>query len=121
MQCHGPDADGKGAAACSSSRHPQAWAAAQSTGIAAFLVTKLANVRYLTQGDTSVVAPRYSPATQDITYMSQIEGQQPRVQVINLDTGEPIPDPPPSWQAGESFERPARSLAVLLRGHSRGR
>ena len=46
-----------------------------------------ANVRYLTQGDTSVVAPRYSPATQDITYMSQTEGQQPRVQVINLETG----------------------------------
>lgn len=46
-----------------------------------------ANVRYLTQGDTSVVAPRYSPATQDITYMSQVEGQQPRVQVINLESG----------------------------------
>ncbi|WP_112663935.1 Tol-Pal system beta propeller repeat protein TolB [Microvirga flavescens] len=46
-----------------------------------------ANVRFLTQGDTLVVTPRYSPATQDITYMSQAEGQQPRVQVINLETG----------------------------------
>ncbi len=46
-----------------------------------------ANVRYLTQGDNLVVTPRYSPATQDITYMSQAEGQQPRVQVINLETG----------------------------------
>jgi TolB protein len=46
-----------------------------------------ANVRYLTQGDSLVVAPRYSPATQEITYMSQQEGQQPRVQVINLETG----------------------------------
>jgi TolB protein len=46
-----------------------------------------ANVRYLTQGDSSVVTPRYSPATQDITYSAQIEGQQPRVQVINLETG----------------------------------
>lgn len=46
-----------------------------------------ANVRYLTQGDSLVVAPRYSPATQDITYMAQATGQQPRVQVINLETG----------------------------------
>jgi TolB protein len=46
-----------------------------------------ANVRFLTQGDNLVVTPRYSPATQDITYMSQAEGQQPRVQVINLETG----------------------------------
>jgi TolB protein len=46
-----------------------------------------ANVRFLTQGDQLVVTPRYSPASQDITYMSQSLGQQPRVQVINLDTG----------------------------------
>ena len=46
-----------------------------------------ANVRFLTQGDQLVVTPRYSPATQDITYMSQATGQQPRVQVINLETG----------------------------------
>jgi TolB protein len=46
-----------------------------------------ANVRYLTQGDNLVVTPRYSPATHDITYMSQQNGQQPRVQVINLETG----------------------------------
>jgi TolB protein len=46
-----------------------------------------ANVRFLTQGDSTVVAPRYSPASQDIAYMAQTLGQQPRVQVINLDTG----------------------------------
>ena len=46
-----------------------------------------ANIRYLTQGDSMVVAPRYSPATQDIAFMSQSSGQQPRVQVINLETG----------------------------------
>ncbi|WP_299559890.1 Tol-Pal system beta propeller repeat protein TolB [Enterovirga sp.] len=46
-----------------------------------------ANVRYLTQGDSSVVSPRYSPVTQDIAFMSQPSGQQPRVQVINLETG----------------------------------
>lgn len=46
-----------------------------------------ANVRYLTQGNEMVVTPRYSPATQDVAYMSQASGQQPRVQVINLETG----------------------------------
>ncbi|WP_375459997.1 Tol-Pal system beta propeller repeat protein TolB [uncultured Enterovirga sp.] len=46
-----------------------------------------ANLRYLTQGDSSVVSPRYSPVTQDIAFMSQPAGQQPRVQIINLETG----------------------------------
>ena len=46
-----------------------------------------ANVRYLTSGDGLVVSPRYSPKTQDIAFMSQASGQQPRVQVINLETG----------------------------------
>ena len=45
------------------------------------------NVRYLTQGDNLVVTPRYSPTSQDIAFMSQASGQQPRVQVINLETG----------------------------------
>ena len=49
-----------------------------------------ANVRALTTGELSVVAPRYSPATQDIAFMAQATGHQPRVQVINLETG--------SWQ-----------------------
>jgi TolB protein len=46
-----------------------------------------ANVRYLTQGDASIVSPRYSPATQEVAYMSQASGQQPRVQIVNLETG----------------------------------
>jgi TolB protein len=46
-----------------------------------------ANLRYLTPGDNLVVTPRYSPASQDIAFMSQHLGQQPRVQVINLETG----------------------------------
>ena len=46
-----------------------------------------ANVRYLTSGESLVVSPRYSPATQDIAFMAQTTGQQPRVQVINLETG----------------------------------
>ena len=46
-----------------------------------------ANVRALTNGENAVVAPRYSPATQDIAFMTQATGQQPRIQVINLETG----------------------------------
>ncbi len=46
-----------------------------------------ANVRYLTPGESAVVSPRYSPVTQDIAFMSQAQGQQPRVQIINLETG----------------------------------
>jgi TolB protein len=47
-----------------------------------------ANVRYLTRGDELVVSPRYSPKTQDVTYMSQVSGEQPRVTVLNLDSGQ---------------------------------
>jgi TolB protein len=46
-----------------------------------------ANLRYLTPGENLVVTPRYSPASQDVAYMSQASGQQPRVHVLNLDTG----------------------------------
>lgn len=46
-----------------------------------------ANVRAITTGENAIVAPRYSPATQDIAFMAQATGHQPRVQVINLETG----------------------------------
>ncbi|WP_336486382.1 Tol-Pal system beta propeller repeat protein TolB [Methylobacterium nigriterrae] len=46
-----------------------------------------ANVRALTTGENAIVAPRYSPATQDIAFMAQQTGHQPRIQVINLETG----------------------------------
>lgn len=46
-----------------------------------------ANVRYLTPGENLVVTPRYSPVTQEITYMAQRSGEQPRVHVLNLETG----------------------------------
>ncbi len=46
-----------------------------------------AGVRYLTAGDASVVNPRYSPVSQDVTYMSQRLGEQPRVHVLNIDSG----------------------------------
>ena len=37
-----------------------------------------ANVRYLTRGDELVLTPRFSPSTQEITYMAYGEGD-PRV------------------------------------------
>lgn len=46
-----------------------------------------AGVRYLTGGETSVVSPRYSPVSQDITYMAQRLGEQPRVHVLNIESG----------------------------------
>ena len=47
-----------------------------------------ANVRYLTGGETSVVTPRYSPVAQEVTYMAQRSGEQPRVHVLNIETGQ---------------------------------
>jgi TolB protein len=46
-----------------------------------------ANVRYLTRGDDLVLTPRFSPSTQDITYMSYSQGQ-PRVVLLNIETGQ---------------------------------
>jgi TolB protein len=46
-----------------------------------------ANVRYLTRGDDLVLTPRFSPSTQEITYMSYSQGQ-PRVYLFNIETGQ---------------------------------
>jgi TolB protein len=46
-----------------------------------------ASVRYLTRGDDLVLTPRFSPSTQDITYMSYAEGH-PRVVLLNIETGQ---------------------------------
>lgn len=47
-----------------------------------------ANVRYLTRGEETIVTPRYSPTTQDVAYMAQRQGEQPRVTVLNMDSGQ---------------------------------
>jgi TolB protein len=44
-----------------------------------------ANVRYLTQGQDLVLTPRFSPTSQDITYMAYVDGQ-PRVFLMNLES-----------------------------------
>lgn len=46
-----------------------------------------ANVRYLTRGDDLVVTPRFSPSSQEVTYMSFGSGD-PRVYLLNIETGQ---------------------------------
>jgi TolB protein len=46
-----------------------------------------ANVRYLTRGDDLVLTPRFSPSTQEITYMAYGQGD-PRVYLLNIETGQ---------------------------------
>jgi TolB protein len=45
-----------------------------------------ANLRFLSEGRELVLTPRFSPSSQDITYMSYTR-DQPRVVLMNLDTG----------------------------------
>ena len=46
-----------------------------------------ANVRYLTRGEDLVLTPRFSPSTQEITFMSFGQGD-PRVLLYNIETGQ---------------------------------
>ena len=46
-----------------------------------------ANVRYLTRGTDLVITPRFSPSTQEITYMEFGQGE-PRVYLFNVETGQ---------------------------------
>jgi TolB protein len=46
-----------------------------------------ANVRYLTRGQDLVLTPRFSPSTQEITYMSYGQSD-PRVFLLNIETGQ---------------------------------
>jgi TolB protein len=46
-----------------------------------------AGVRYLTRGDDLVLTPRFSPTTQEITYMSY-GTSDPRVYLLNIETGQ---------------------------------
>lgn len=45
-----------------------------------------ANHRFLTDGSSLVLTPRFSPTLQEITYMSY-HGNTPRVYIFNIDTG----------------------------------
>jgi TolB protein len=45
------------------------------------------NHRYLTSGRALVLTPRFSPSTQEITYLSFVN-DRPRVYLLNIDTGQ---------------------------------
>ncbi len=47
-----------------------------------------ANVRYLTNGEDLVLTPRFSPSRQEITYMSYVGKEPPRVYLLQLETGQ---------------------------------
>jgi TolB protein len=47
-----------------------------------------ANLRYLTRGDDLVLTPRFNPSTQEITYMSYGQQGDPRVLLLNIETGQ---------------------------------
>jgi TolB protein len=55
-----------------------------------------ANVKYLTRGDEIELTPRFSPNSQEITYMSYPGSGQPRVYLMNIETQqrEPVGDFP---------------------------
>ncbi|MGB6467648.1 MAG: Tol-Pal system beta propeller repeat protein TolB, partial [Xanthobacteraceae bacterium] len=46
-----------------------------------------ANVRYLTRGEDLVLTPRFSPSSQEVTYMAYGQGD-PRVYLYNIDTNQ---------------------------------
>jgi TolB protein len=46
-----------------------------------------ANVRYLTHGEDLVVTPRFSPSSQEVTYMSY-GSADPKVLLLNIETGQ---------------------------------
>jgi len=46
-----------------------------------------ANLRYMTRGDDLVVTPRFSPSSQDVTYMS-FGASDPKVLLLNIETGQ---------------------------------
>ncbi len=46
-----------------------------------------AHLRYMTRGDDLVVTPRFSPSSQDVTYMS-FGASDPKVLLLNIETGQ---------------------------------
>ena len=50
-----------------------------------------ANVHYLTRGDELVVTPRFSPSTQEVTYMAMAGEGDPKVFLLNVGSGEREP------------------------------
>ena len=47
-----------------------------------------ANVRYLTEGNELVVTPRFSPTSQEVTYMAFAQNGDASVRLLNIETGQ---------------------------------
>jgi TolB protein len=47
-----------------------------------------ANVRYLTRGEDLVVTPRFSPSSQDVTYMAFNDDGEPKVLLMNIENSQ---------------------------------
>jgi TolB protein len=47
-----------------------------------------ANVRYLTEGNELVVTPRFSPSSQEVTYMAFSQSGDASVRLLNIETGQ---------------------------------
>src|SRR4029078_10242396 len=70
------------------------------------------NVRLLTTGQYLVLKTRFSPSTQDITYMS-FEGETPKVSLLNIETGQKeIVCPSPAMTFAPLFS-PAGQRSVM--------
>lgn len=81
----------------------------------AIMDTDGANMRYLTRGEESVVTPRFAPGTADVTYMSQARGAQPRVHVLNIDTGQrQVVGNFPDMTSSPRFSPDGQSIALSL-------
>jgi len=73
-----------------------------------------ANVTYLTSGKSLVLTPRYSPATQDITYLSYRNGR-PLVYLFNIPTGrEELLGNFPGMSFAPSFSPNGESVTMSL-------
>lgn len=81
----------------------------------AIMDTDGANMRFLTRGEESVVTPRFAPGTGDVTYMSQARGAQPRVHVLNIDTGQrQVVGNFPDMTSSPRFSPNGQSIALSL-------
>jgi len=72
------------------------------------------NLRMLTRGGALVLTPRFSPTSQEITYMSY-EGGRPRVYLLNIETGQrEIVGDFPNMSFAPRFSPDGRNIVMSL-------
>lgn len=75
-----------------------------------------ANVRYLTEGNSLVLTPRFSPTEQQIAYMSY-EGTDPSVYLLDVQTGQRrMVDRFPGMSLAPRFSPDGRRMVLSLEG-----